>query len=162
MRINIADVELSRTPGAPAGLSPRAHLFTVGAQLTHTVVYELDPGEAVCPFHYELGHELWALVHTGRPTMRTTGGWEQLETGDIVFAPIGPDGAHQFFNPTDDIVRLVGWSNGGRVGASIYPDSDKIGVWPTIPGHDFVAERRSEVGYFEGETGPINHESQDS
>ena len=46
----------------------------VGATRTGTSVYELPPGQAICPYHYEYGEEEWLLVLVGRPTLRTPAG----------------------------------------------------------------------------------------
>ena len=37
-------------------------------------VYELPPGQSICPYHYELGDEEWLIVLAGRPTLRTPEG----------------------------------------------------------------------------------------
>lgn len=119
--------------------------------MTHGVAFELDPGQAVCPYHYEYGHELWTVVLEGRPSIRTPEGLQQLDVGDIVFVPRGPEGAHQLVNASEDRALLLGFSNAG-LGATAYPDSGKIGVWTDVPGEDFIAERSSAVGYYHRET----------
>src|SRR5206468_4395350 len=46
----------------------------LGATLWGTTVYELAPGERVCPYHWHFGEEEWLLVVTGTPTLRTPEG----------------------------------------------------------------------------------------
>ena len=41
-------------------------------------VYELPPGQAVGPYHYEDPEEEWLLVVSGTPTLRHPGGEDQL------------------------------------------------------------------------------------
>ncbi len=42
----------------------------LGASLLGGSLYELAPGEATWPYHYELGCEEWLLVVAGQPTLR--------------------------------------------------------------------------------------------
>jgi quercetin dioxygenase-like cupin family protein len=67
----------------------------LGATMLGATVYELPPGQKSFPYHYEYGTEEWLLVVAGRPTLRTPEGEQELEAGDVVCFPEGPDGAHQ-------------------------------------------------------------------
>jgi uncharacterized cupin superfamily protein len=133
----------------------RAGLFrlgkTVGSAQTGISVYEVPPGEAICPYHYEYGEEEWLLVLEGRPTLRRPGGSEPLEPWDVVFFPPGPDGAHGVRNETDDTVRVLMFSNVTHPAASVYPDSDKIGIWTGNEKDSLLVRRSSGVGYYDGE-----------
>lgn len=137
---------------APPCYRGGVHHFDESAQLTHAVAFVLEPGQAVCPYHYEYGHELWTVVLEGSPTVRTPDGFKELRVGDVMFAPRGPEGTHQLINRSDSRVRLLGFSNTG-LGATEYPDSNKVGVWPDFVNEEFVAERSNGVGYFHNETG---------
>jgi uncharacterized cupin superfamily protein len=110
-------------------------------------VYELPPGQSICPYHYEIGFEEWLLVLSGRPTLRAPDGEHDLRAWDCVFFPDGPDGAHKVTNRTEETLRVAILSNKGDPGAAVYPDSEKVGIWP--PGHLF--RKADEVGYWEGE-----------
>jgi uncharacterized cupin superfamily protein len=152
-RVNIADPEFSYDPDDPDGF--RAGMFRfgpgLGAERTGASVYELPPGQAVCPYHYEYGEEEWVLVLQGRPTLRTPDGSERLEPFDVAFFPRGPDGAHQIRNDTDSPARVLMWSEVITPAATVYPDSDKIGVWTGNKADDVMVERSSNVDYFHGE-----------
>ena len=74
----------------------------MGAAETGLSVYELPPGQAICPYHYEYGEDEWLLVLAGRPSVRTPEGTDELEPWDVVFFPKGPDGAHQVMNDADE------------------------------------------------------------
>jgi uncharacterized cupin superfamily protein len=37
-------------------------------------LYDLLPGEAICPYHFPLGDEEWLIVVPGTPTVRTPEG----------------------------------------------------------------------------------------
>lgn len=92
-------------------------------------VYDVPPGGASAPYHYEYGEE-WLLVVEGEITVRTPDGEHTLERGDLVRFPAGPDGAHNVMNRTDAPARALMFSRKGQgVGVAVYPDSDTVGVW---------------------------------
>jgi uncharacterized cupin superfamily protein len=62
----------------------------VGADQLGASVYELPPGQAICPYHYEYPEEEWLLVLEGRPTLRHPDGADPLEPWDLVCFPTGP------------------------------------------------------------------------
>jgi uncharacterized cupin superfamily protein len=152
-RVNIADPEFVYDPEDPEGY--KAGMFRFGRQLgaeqTGTSVYELPPGQAICPYHYEYGEEEWLLVLSGRPSLRTPDGISQLDPWDVVFFPKGPAGAHQVRNETDDPVRVLMWSQVITPSASAYPDSDKVGIWTGVEGESVLVVRSSNVDYYHGE-----------
>ena len=154
-RINIADPELSYEEGDPEGFrSGMARLGPdLGAKELGTTVYELPPGQAVCPYHYEYAEEEWLLVLEGRPTLRHPEGSDELQQWDVVCFPIGPEGAHGIRNETEEPVRVLMWSNVRYPAVTVYPDSDKIGVYPGNEEDDLIASRESNVDYFDGEGG---------
>jgi uncharacterized cupin superfamily protein len=83
-RINIAAPRFEYDGDDPEGFrSGMARLGKLlgGAEESGISVYELPPGQAVCPYHYECGEEEWLLVLEGRPTLRHPGGSERLEPG---------------------------------------------------------------------------------
>ena len=125
----------------------------LGATQTGMSVYELPPGQSVCPYHYEYGEEEWVLVLTGRPTLRTPEGERELAPFDAAFFPIGPDGAHQVRNDTAETVRIVMWSTVITPSATAYPDSGKVGVWTGVEGENLMARRSGHVEYYDGELG---------
>ena len=61
-------------------------------------VYELDPGESICPYHYENVEEEWLLVFDGirRPSATRTA--SAGSRGDLVCFVDGPEGAHKVTN----------------------------------------------------------------
>ena len=152
-RLNIADPNFTYDSDDPEGF--RAGMFRFGPQLgakqTGASVYDLPAGQAVCPYHYEYGEEEWALVLAGRPSLRTPEGVEQLEPLDVVFFPIGPEGAHQIRNDGDEPVRLLMWSTVVVPTATAYPDSDKVGIWTGVKEDDVMVPRSSKVDYYDGE-----------
>jgi uncharacterized cupin superfamily protein len=154
-RVSLSDPTLSFDPEDPEGF--RSGMFRFGADLgakdTGTSFYELPPGQAVCPYHYEYGEEEWVFVLEGRPSVRTPEGTEQLEPLDVVFFPPGPEGAHQIRNDTEAPARVLMWSNFVVPTATAYPDSGKVGVWTGDKSEDLMVERRHNVDYYHGESG---------
>jgi uncharacterized cupin superfamily protein len=116
-------------------------------------LFELPPGESLCPYHYEYEEE-WLLVLDGQARVRTPDGEHELAAGDIVRFAKGPDGAHRVTAAPDTAARVLMFSSARTPAVAVYPDSDKIGVWP---GHhaDNVLLRRADGhrGYWDGETG---------
>ena len=151
-RVNLADPLLTYDDD-PEGF--RAGMFRFGPQLgaeqTGASLYLLPPGQALCPYHYEHGEEEWVLVLDGTPTVRTPEGTEELTPLDVLFFPRGPEGAHQLRNDSAAPARILMWSTVVYPSVSVYPDSDKIGVWTRGKTDDVIVERSSTVDYFRGE-----------
>jgi uncharacterized cupin superfamily protein len=123
----------------------------LGATKSGASLYELPAGQSICPYHYEYGEEEWLIVLEGRPTVRHPGGQEELEPGDTVCFPEGPDGAHKVTNGTGDRVRVLMFSTVNRPAIAVYPDSDKFGVFSGNPEDRLFVRRESGVDYFDGE-----------
>jgi uncharacterized cupin superfamily protein len=154
-RVNIAEPEFRWDDEDPEGF--RAGMFRpgpdLGAKATGMTVYELPPGQAVCPYHYEYGEDEWLLVLSGQPSVRTPEGIEKLSPWDVVFFPKGAEGAHQVRNDTAEAARVVMWSTIVYPSATAYPDSDKVGVWTGVRSENVMVRRSSNVDYYDGETG---------
>lgn len=131
----------------------RARMARVGprleAEMLGASVYELDPGESICPYHYEGGNEEWLLVLAGHPLLRHPGGEEILGPGDLVCFTDRPEGAHKLTGAGEETVRLIFLSTMHEPATCVYPDSGKIGVWP--PGKLF--READAVDYWDGELG---------
>jgi uncharacterized cupin superfamily protein len=114
-------------------------------------LFEVPPGQSVCPYHYEYVEE-WLAVLEGDVTVRTPEGEERLGRGDLVCFSAGPAGAHKVSNAARRPARVLMFSSGREPAVAVYPDSDKIGVWPGNP-EDHVMLRRADgnAGYYDGE-----------
>jgi uncharacterized cupin superfamily protein len=151
--VNLAGVAFERDPEDPEGfVGGRARVGALlGARDTGASLYDLPPGQAVCPYHYEYGEEEWALVLAGRPSVRTPDGTKELRPLDVVFFPKGPEGAHQIRNDADEPARVLLFSTVVYPTATAYPDSGKVGVYTGDEAEDLIVERSSAVDYFHGE-----------
>jgi uncharacterized cupin superfamily protein len=154
-RVSLSRPTFTHDPEDPKAF--RAGLWRVGPSLgarqSGASLYELEPGIALCPYHYEYGEEEWLLVIDGHPSVRTPDGVERLDPEDLVFFPTGPQGAHQVRNDSDATARVLMWSTVVTPTATAYPDSGKIGVWTGVPGDDVMVRRSSRVDYYDGEAG---------
>jgi uncharacterized cupin superfamily protein len=144
-RANLATITCDPRPQLPDGFrrnSTRVGTL-LGAARTGLSVYELPPGQAVGPYHYEDPEEEWLLVVSGTPTLRHPGGEDQLEPWDLVFFPSGPAGAHHVRNDSKSPARVAMFSSITPVGAVVYPDSDMIQLFTTDGQDDLVVKRSS-------------------
>jgi uncharacterized cupin superfamily protein len=91
-------------------------------------VYNLGPGRSSSPYHYEYEEE-WLLVLDGTLVLRAPDGEHPLERGDIVCFPAGPAGAHKVMNRGEERARIMMFSIARTPAVTVYPDSDKVGVW---------------------------------
>jgi uncharacterized cupin superfamily protein len=123
----------------------------IGAAMLGATIYDLPVGQSICPYHYEYGNEEWLLVLDGRPTLRHVEGEEELAPGDVVNFPVGPEGAHKVTNRTDASVRVVMLSTKSEPAVAVYPDSDKVGVWPGDKRDHILVRRESAVDYWDRE-----------
>jgi uncharacterized cupin superfamily protein len=123
----------------------------VGGETIATKVYELPAGKSVCPYHYEYEEE-WLLVLSGTVVVRTPEGEEDLVCGEMVCFPPGPAGAHKVTNRSDAVARVLMFSSAREPAVAVYPDSDKIGVWPGNSGDQMMLRRAAgNVDYWDGE-----------
>jgi uncharacterized cupin superfamily protein len=123
----------------------------LGASLLGGSLYELAPGEATWPYHYELGCEEWLIVVSGRPTLRSPDGEQQLEPGDLTVFPEGPVGAHKIVNRSTEPVRLLIMSSKAPLAVVHYPDSGKLGIWTQQGGYEAMLPAAPTIDYWEGE-----------
>ena len=150
---NLLDLELE---GADQDF-PEHHRFSgervtelVGSVATGMSVYELDPGIAGWPYHFELNEEEWLIVIAGEVVLRTPEGEQRLRAGDVACFPAGAAGAHAVRNESEETARFAMPSTNARFGgATVYLDSGKVSVYgPGYRHRGWLGER---VPYWEGE-----------
>ena len=124
----------------------------VGSSATAMFLYEIAPGRSSCPYHYEYEEE-WLLVVDGAVVVRAPDGEHTLQRGDIVCFPPGPAGAHKLMNRNDVDAKVLLFSNARVPAVSVYPDSDKIAVWPGDDANDLIFRRGTAVPWSDGEDG---------
>jgi uncharacterized cupin superfamily protein len=150
---NLFTVDLGADEGDPEGYECRYVRVgpLVGGMGLGASVYELTAGQSVCPYHYEYGNEEWLLVLEGTPILRHPAGEDELRPGDVVCFPEGPEGAHKVTNLGAEPARIAILSTKHDPAISVYPDSDKIGVFPGNRDDNLIVPRSANVDYWEGE-----------
>ena len=123
----------------------------LGGRLLGGSLYELPPGEKTWPYHYEVGCEEWLIAVSGRPTLRTPAGERELEPGEIVVFPEGPEGAHAVVNRTDEPARVLILSSKSPLAIVHYPDSGKVGLWSQAEGYQAMLHSEPKLDYWDGE-----------
>jgi uncharacterized cupin superfamily protein len=139
-----ADPEGYRAAVAFVGRAARGQALSVKA-------YEIPPGQSLCPYHYEFEEE-WLVVLDGTLVLRGPDGEQKLVSGDVVCFPPGPAGGHKVTNRDQATTRLMMFSSAREPAVAVYPDSDKVGVWPGNPDDNRMFKRADgKVDYYEGE-----------
>jgi uncharacterized cupin superfamily protein len=98
-----------------------------------------------------LGKLLGAKETGINPTLRSPDGEERLAPWDVACFPRGPEGAHAIRNDTAESARVLMFSSVAALTATVYPDSDKIGIWTGDPETDAIVRRSAKVDYYDGE-----------
>lgn len=150
---NLFEGETDTVPDAaePPGYRARSSRLgpRLGAVRLGMSIYDLPPGEAICPYHFEWTDEEWLIVIAGSPTLRTPDGESVLEPGDVACFPAGPEGAHSIRNGTEEPVRVAMISTKNEFGIAEYPDSDKVGIW--AGNAHYMLRRSAHLDYWDGE-----------
>ena len=146
---NLYDAPVEGDPARPAGYGRRMLEFgeAIGAAQLGGSVYELDPGDSISPYHYERSRRSGCSSspggHAARPGRRA----RARPRRPRLLRP-GARGSAQGHEPLPgrrarpDVLDAP-----PGISICVYPDSDKVGVWP--PGGRY---RMSEtLGYWDGE-----------
>ena len=128
-----------------------------GAERLGLSLWEVPPGQAAYPYHAHLTEEELVVVLSGTPSLRTPGGWRELEQGEVVSFRRGEQGAHQIVNRTEETIRFLAFSTTGEPDVVLQPDSGKIGAFERRPeggGLRLWFRREDAREYYDGESPP--------
>jgi uncharacterized cupin superfamily protein len=152
-KLNVSELDFEYDAEDPEGFRAGMKRFgkKLGAAATGMSIYEIPPGQAICPYHYEYAEEEWLIVLEGTPTLRTVEGSSELSPWDVCVFPVGPGGAHGVRNETSSVVRVMMFSEVKWPAATVYPDSDKIGVWTGNEDDNAMFRRAAKVEYYTDE-----------
>jgi uncharacterized cupin superfamily protein len=148
---NLCELELSSNDEGPEGhrFSVRSPAQELGAALTGFGVYEVEPGEATWPYHFELNEEEWLFVIDGELTLRTPEGEQRLRAGDVACFPPGTAGTHAVRNDGPGTARFAMPSSAApEGGGTVYPDAGTFKLFG--PGFSHRARLGEPVEYWEG------------
>jgi uncharacterized cupin superfamily protein len=163
VRANVFDPSFDADADRPGFSYRRARLGRqAGSERLGASLYEIPPGESTFPYHFQLANEEMLIVLSGRPHLRTPGGWRRLDEGELVAFPVGERGGHQLHNRGAEPARVLVISEMRAPELSFYPDSGKFLAGDRPPGGIadeegtlFATFRLSdEVDYWEGESPP--------
>jgi uncharacterized cupin superfamily protein len=154
--VNIDHAEFDEPREQDGFRARRARIgYALGMERLGASLWEIPPGEAAYPYHFHLADEEFVVVLAGRPTLRGPDGKRRLEPGEALSFRRGEEGAHQFLNETEEVVRFLAVSTSGEPDICVYPDSGKLGAAERRP--DGSGLRKffrvdDEVDYWEGES----------
>ena len=157
---NIFEPKLESADDPPGYVSRGAQVAKeAGAQMLGAAIYELGPGNSICPYHWHAANEELLIVVAGRPTLRTPDGERELAPGDVVAFPIGEAGAHKVTNRSDAPTRVLIASEMNEPEIAVYPDSRKVMARQQAPGTPATGVRAifrfaDAVDYWDGEPQP--------
>ena len=109
-------------------------------------LYELPAGERSWPYHYHAANEEALYVLAGEGTLRLDGETHPLRPGEYAPFPADDSGAHRVVNDGDDVLRYLVVSTMREPDVTLYPDSEKFGVYVGSPPGG--REGRSLSGYY--------------
>ena len=118
---------------------------TDGEQLGCSL-YELPAEHESWPYHYHTANEEAMYVLAGTGTLRLADETYPLTEGDYVSFPANEAGGHKVVNDSETPLRYLMVSTMNEPDVTVYPDSDKLGVFVDAPpgGRD----ERSLHGYY--------------
>ena len=121
-----------------------------GAKNSLVSVYEIPPHKSAYPYHFHHNNEETFYILSGEGVLRTPDGERKVSAGEFLFFPTGPAGAHKLTNSSDtENLVYIGFDVVHDVDITIYPDSEKIGVWGM--GINQLYPQAEAVDYYDGE-----------
>ena len=124
-----------------AGFRVTAVAERLGAELVGASLYDVAPGETTWPYHFHHAEEELLIVLSGRLTVRTPAGERELERGDVLLFPPGPEGAHEERKPGPEPARFLLVSTRPPLEVTEEPDSGRVNVYSR---HGTLRLRKSE------------------
>ena len=121
-----------------------------GANNSLVSVYEIPPHKSAYPYHFHHNNEETFYILSGEGVLRTPDGERKVTAGELLFFPTGPAGAHKLTNCSDtENLVYIDFDVVHDVDITIYPDSEKIGVWGM--GINKLYPEAEAVDYYDGE-----------
>jgi uncharacterized cupin superfamily protein len=124
-----------------------------GSEKVSLSLWELPAGEAAYPYHFHLAEEELVVVLEGRPSLRTPGGWRELEEGEVASFLVGEGGAHEIVNRTEEPVRFLAFSN-QQPDIVVRPESGSLSAVERRPEGGGLSQHfrmADGIGYFDAE-----------
>ena len=151
---NLFDAARVQDEGDPPGYEvPYVRLGPlVGARGARPERVRARAGMSVCPYHYEVPSEEWLIVLAGEADAPRSRGRDGARPRRRRLLPAGARGCPQADEPRD---RRGCSSRCSRHtddrSLSVYPDSDKVGIWSGDGDVALLVPRSAAVDYWHGE-----------
>ena len=152
-KINLDELEIAYGDDDPEGYRVGHCRFgpQIGATAMGATVYELHEGQSICPYHYEygvrgVGDRAPRPADPAAPERRG-----RARAGRCRLLPGRAGGRAQAHEHAAETVRVMLLSDKPSLAVAVYPDSDKIGVFPPDSRDKIMVRRESAVDYFDGE-----------
>jgi uncharacterized cupin superfamily protein len=110
-------------------------------------LYELPAGKRSWPYHYHTANEEALFVLAGAGSLRVDDKMVDLTEGDYVTFPADKSGGHRVINDSEDTLRYLMVSTMAEPEITVYPDSEKFGVYVGSPPGG--RQERTLEGYYE-------------
>ncbi|HET8979192.1 MAG TPA: cupin domain-containing protein [Solirubrobacteraceae bacterium] len=153
LMVNLFEAEFQYDDEDPEGYRCGAAFVgrDAGGTANAVKLYQIPPGQSLCPYHYEYEEE-WLLVLDGDLVLRTPEDEQMIGRGALVCFPAGPDGAHKLTNRAGAPAHVLMFSSAREPAVAVYPDSDKIGVFPPDARDRLMVRRANgQEDYYAGE-----------
>jgi uncharacterized cupin superfamily protein len=128
-------VNQDKVPWAEAGHGARFHCLRkqlsafAGSQRIGCSLYEVAPGKSAWPAHYHTANEEAIYILDGAGTLRLGNRDLAVARGDyIALLPVA-EAAHRLINTSSQPLRYLCISTMIEPEVTVYPDSNKIGVF---------------------------------
>lgn len=132
-KTNVDALEWSTTDRGETSFRRKQLAEAAGGGDVGCSLYELPAGARSWPYHYHTANEEALFVLEGSGSLRIADETVSLEAGDYVALPAGEDGAHRVVNDSDGTLRYLAVSTMDEPDVTVYPDSEKIGVFVGSP-----------------------------
>ena len=132
-RVNEADLEWTETQHGSTHFRRKTLAAGADAEDLGASLYELPPGASSWPYHYHAANAEAIYVLDGTATLRTPDGETRVEPGSYCAFPASAQGAHRLHNDGDTPLRYLAVSTMRDPDVTVYPDSEKIGVYAGSP-----------------------------
>jgi uncharacterized cupin superfamily protein len=131
--VNEGDLEWSETEEGETRFRRKRLAAAAGGEDLGCSLYELPPGARGWPYHYHAGNAEALYVLAGSGTLRLDDEERPLSAGDYVALPASPAGAHRVRNDGEEPLRYLALSTMDDPDVTVYPDSEKVGVFAGAP-----------------------------
>ena len=113
-------------------------------------IFEIPPQKSAFPYHYHHNNEETFYIISGNGILRTPEGDRAVSAGDLLFFPANVHGAHQLTNSSSsENLVYIDFDTANEIDITVYPDSEKIGIWGK--GINQLHRSENQVEYYDGE-----------